>query len=95
MSTTDSDNPLPSRFADGIANIGFSGGVVRIDFAELSAVARDEHGQATLERTLRVVMTLEGFLAAHQTMQQLVEQLAAKGKLAIAPRLRAKPGQDG
>lgn len=92
MSTPDPS--LPSRFVDGVANVGFSGGVVRIDFAELSASNRDDQGQPALERTLRVVMTLEGFLAAHQTMQRFVEQLAAKGKVALAPRARGSTGSE-
>jgi hypothetical protein len=85
---------VPSVFVDGVANIGFSGGVVRIDFAELSPTA-GEGKETRLERKLRVITTLEGFLAAHQTMQRLVEQLAAQGKLAIAPaRPQAEPSEE-
>lgn len=75
---------IPSVFVDRVANIGFSGGVVRIDFAQVSTRVEAGKGQAPLERNLRVITTLEGLVAAHQTMSRLIEQLGAQGKLAIA-----------
>ena len=75
---------IPSVFVDRVANIGFSGGVVRIDFAQVSTQVEAGGGPAPLERNLRVITTLEGLVAAHQTMSRLIEQLGAQGKLAIA-----------
>lgn len=88
---------VPEQFVDGVANIGLSNGVVRIDFAHLSATARDANGQPSLERNLRVVTSVEGFVATYQTMQRMVERLAKQGKLAMAPgpRLRTSPDEGG
>lgn len=78
--------PVPELFIDGIAHAALQGGVVRLDFAHLSAATRRDDGQPALERNLRVICSVEGFVATYQTMQRLLEQLAAQGKVAVAPR---------
>ncbi|WP_437972148.1 hypothetical protein WMF04_23900 [Sorangium sp. So ce260] len=83
--TVEPTSLVPEHFFDGIANISLTGGVVRIDLAHLSATARDEEGQPRLERNVRLITSIEGFVAAYQTMQRMVEKLAAQGKLAVAP----------
>jgi hypothetical protein len=94
--TVEPPHPVPEHFVDGVAHIGFTGGVVRIDLAHLSAHATDEQGQPALERNVRLITSLEGFVATYQTMQRMIERLASQGKIALAPgpRLRAaaKPG---
>lgn len=95
--TVEPGRPVPEHFFDGVSNIGLTGGVVRIDLAHLSASARDEQGQPLLERNVRLITSLEGFIATYQTMQRMVERLAAQGKLALAPgpRLRKDPEGPG
>jgi hypothetical protein len=84
---------VPEHFVDGVAHIGLSGGVVRIDFAHLASPSSADAGAQRLERNVRLVASLEGFLATYQTMQRMVERLASQGKLALAPgpRLRDSP----
>jgi hypothetical protein len=84
---------VPEHFVDGVAHIGLSGGVVRIDFAHLASASATEPGSQRLERNVRLVASLEGFIATYQTMQRMVERLASQGKLALAPgpRLRDNP----
>jgi hypothetical protein len=84
--------PVPEHFFDGVVNVSLTGGVVRIDLAHLSAVARDDQGNPLLERNVRLITSLEGFVAAYQTMQRMVERLAAQGKLALAPGVRPRGG---
>lgn len=88
-------HPVPEHFVDGVANIGLTGGVVRIDLAHLSAHARDDQGQPLLERNVRLITSLEGFVATYQTMQRMVERLAAQGKVALAPGPRLRAGGEG
>ena len=63
-------------FADGIGRIDFAAGVVRFD---LVSVEPGEGGQSRLEPRQRVMMPLEGFLAAINTMGSLVNKLVEAG----------------
>ncbi len=66
-------------FADGIGQIHFAGGMVRFDFVTLQP---QEEGQApTPEANFRVIMPPQGFLAAFNSMQQLIDKLVEAGVL--------------
>ena len=66
-------------FADGIGQIHFAGAMVRYDFVSLQP---SEDGKApTPETTLRVVMPPQGFLAAFNSMQQMIDKLLDAGIL--------------
>ena len=71
---------VPEYFVDGVAHIGVAGGVVRIDFAHLAARV---DGPDQLEHNVRIVASVEGFVATYRTMQRMVERLAALGKIAV------------
>ncbi|MBO5762742.1 MAG: hypothetical protein J6R85_02635 [Lentisphaeria bacterium] len=66
-------------FADGIGQIHFAGNMVRFDFVTLQPA---EDGQApTPESNVRVIMPPQGFLAAYNSMQQLIDKLLEAGVL--------------
>ena len=66
-------------FADGIGQIHFAGGMVRFDFVTLQP---QEEGQApTTEAKYRIIMPPQGFLAAFDSMQQLIDKLVEAGVL--------------
>jgi hypothetical protein len=66
-------------FADGIGQIHFAGGMVRFDLVTLQP---QEEGKAPIpEPTLRLIMPPQGFLAAFDSMQQLINKLVDAGML--------------
>ena len=65
-------------YADGIGQIHFAGGMVRFDFMTL----QPQDGQDPKpEMTERVIMPPQGFLAAFNSMQQLIDKLVEAGVL--------------
>ena len=80
-------------FADGIGQIHFAGGMVRYDFVTLQP---EENGKApTAESALRVIMPPQGFLAAFNSMQQLVDKLLEAGILQKNEAAPATPAAKG
>lgn len=75
------DHAIPELFADGVLDVGFGNGMVRIDLFSLSAVRRDAAGQPLPALRQRVVMSLPGFLSALQTMEGMRRQLEQAGVL--------------
>ena len=66
-------------FADGIGQIHFAGGMVRYDFVTLQP---EESGKAPIHQSnVRVIMPPQGFLAAFNSMQQLIDKLVEAGVL--------------
>ncbi len=66
-------------YADGIGQIHFVGGMVRFDFVTLQP---GEDGQAPVPSPgVRIIMPPQGFLAAYNSMQQLIGKLADAGVL--------------
>lgn len=78
------DSEIPELYADGIFDIGFGSGMVRIDFFSLSAVRKDENGQPLPAVRQRVVMSLQGFLNGLATMDGMRQRLEAAGVLVPA-----------
>jgi hypothetical protein len=66
-------------YADGIGQIHFAGNMVRFDYVTLQPGADGE--APTPESNIRVIMPPQGFLAALNSMQQLVEKLVEAGVL--------------
>ena len=66
-------------FADGIGQIHFAGGMVRFDLVTLQPA---EEGKAPVpESHTRLIMPPQGFLAAFNSMQQLIDNLVEAGVL--------------
>ncbi len=64
-------------YADGIGQAHFAGGMVRLDFVTLQP---EESGKAPVpESNVRLIMPPQGFLAAFNSMQQLIDKLVEAG----------------
>ena len=66
-------------YADGIGQIHFAGNMVRYDFVTLQP---EEDGKApAAQSNVRIIMPPQGFLAAFNSMQQLIDKLVEAGVL--------------
>ncbi|MGN7612425.1 hypothetical protein ACQZV8_10105 [Magnetococcales bacterium HHB-1] len=68
-------------YMDGIGEIGFQGGMVRMNLVNLSATQKDEQGNPTLESNQQVVTSLRGFLISLNSMQEMADKLLEAGVL--------------
>ena len=78
------------RFVDGVAQIGFGAGMVRIDLGTLSADKVDEKGEPLLEPRERLVMRPEAFLQMLITFDHMAKRLVDAKVISPPP---AAPGQ--
>ena len=73
-------------YADGIGQIHFAGGMVRYDFVTLQP---KEDGAAPESKSgIRIIMPPQGFLAAFNSMQQLIDKLLDAGVLQKNPNAK-------
>lgn len=70
---------IPEIFADGVGEVGFGGGMVRIDLVSLSVTDNDADGNPKREVRQRLVMTPQGFLETYASMQGMLEKLVELG----------------
>jgi hypothetical protein len=76
-------------FADGISRIRVVNGTVRLEFvSSIEGVG----GKTALEPQVRVVMSVKGFAAASQTIQQAMTALVGSGAVVTQPA-RAPAGR--
>ncbi|CAO3439752.1 hypothetical protein [Azospirillum doebereinerae] len=75
------DDRIPELYADGVLDIGFGNGMVRIDLFSLSPLRKDENGQPLPAIRQRVVMSLQGFLSSLGAMDGMRQRLEAAGVL--------------
>lgn len=75
------DDRIPELYADGVFDIGFGNGMVRIDLFSLSALRKDANGQPLPAIRQRVVMSLPGFLASLSALEGMRQRLEAAGVL--------------
>ena len=66
-------------FADGLGQIHFAGGMVRFDFATIQP--QEEGKEPVSVPHTRIIMPPQGFLAAFNSMQQLIDKLVEAGVL--------------
>ncbi len=78
------------RFVDGVAQIGFGAGMVRIDLGTLSSEKVDEKGEPLLEPRERLVMRPEAFLQMLITFDHMAKRLVDAKVISQPP---AAPGQ--
>ena len=64
-------------FADGMGQIHFVGGMVRMDFMTLQP--GEDGGEAKQRKNFRLIMPAQGFIGAFNSMQQLLDKLVAAG----------------
>lgn len=84
------DDRIPELYADGVFDIGFGNGMVRIDLFSLSALRKDANGQPLPAIRQRVVMSLPGFLASLSALEGMRQRLEAAGVL--PPNSGSVPG---
>ncbi|PWC40881.1 hypothetical protein [Azospirillum sp. TSO35-2] len=75
------DDRIPELYADGVFDIGFGNGMVRIDLYSLSALRKDEGGQPLPAIRQRLVMSLPGFLASLAALDGMRQRLEDAGVL--------------
>ncbi|MDP2847391.1 MAG: hypothetical protein Q8O35_04280 [Humidesulfovibrio sp.] len=78
------------RFIDGVTQIGFGAGMVRIDLGTLSTDKKDESGEPALETRERLVMRPEAFLQMLIAFDHMAKRLADAN---ILPQNPAAQGQ--
>ncbi len=66
-------------FADGIDQIHFAGGMVRLDLMTLQPA--EEGKNPVPESNTRIIMPPQGFLSTFNSMQQLINKLVEAGVL--------------
>ena len=64
-------------YADGIGQIHMIANMVRYDFFTLQPA--EEGKQPTPESSVRLIMPIQGFLSAFNTMQQMFDKLVESG----------------
>ena len=74
---------IQETFIDGVQEIGFGRGLIRMNLASLSATERDDKNNPTLETRHRLLMTPEGFLNLFGAMENMAKQLADANVLKI------------
>lgn len=73
------DAPHQEIFADGILEIGFNNGTVRVDLYSYSVSERDADGNPVKEFRQRIVLPPQGFLESFGTMQEMFKRLEGAG----------------
>ena len=72
---------IPEIFFDGVSEIGFGGGVVRIEFATIEPGKKGADGKPAKTPRQRVIMTPQGVLETYAAMQGIVNKLVELGVL--------------
>ena len=68
---------LKEIFADGVGQIHFVGGMIRLDFVTLEPGENDDTPSS--KEAFRLIMPQQGFLQAFNSMRQLLDQLVEAG----------------
>ena len=71
----------PEIYSEGVGEIGFNAGMVRLNMMGLSATDKDENGNPKPESREQVIMSLRGFLISLQAMQNMADKLVEAGVL--------------
>ncbi|MCW2282727.1 hypothetical protein M2323_000492 [Rhodoblastus acidophilus] len=68
-------------FVDRLVDIAVTGGVVRLDFANLSPAQKRDDGQPALVFSQRVVLPIEAFVELGDTVAKMISIMVEKGTL--------------
>ena len=79
-------NEKKEIYADGIGQIHFAGGMVRYDFVTLQP--KEDGAAPESKSSIRIIMPPQGFLAAFNSMQQLIDKLLDAGVLQKNPNAK-------
>ncbi|MEO5339973.1 MAG: hypothetical protein H7837_05550 [Magnetococcus sp. MYC-9] len=72
---------VPESYVEGIGDISFNLGMVRMNLVSLSHTERDGSGNPVPEVRQHVVMSLRGFLVSLAAMQNMADKLVEAGVL--------------
>ena len=85
-------------FADGIANLSITAGVVRIDFHGVRARGQQADGsvagEAERDIHLSVNLPLPGFVGAINLLQRVINELVQRGIVSAGPAPEPTPPPD-
>ena len=77
-------------FADGITNVTFTGGMVRIDLASVPAGPPEGKEPPPLEIHDRIVLTPQAFLRSMRLLDDIMKKMAAAGVYNAVPAQEQK-----
>ncbi len=72
---------IPEQYIEGIGDISFNLGMVRMNLVGLSHTERDDKGNPVPEVRQHMVMSLRGFLVSLAAMQNMADKLVDAGVL--------------
>ncbi|MBF0177911.1 MAG: hypothetical protein HQL63_13845 [Magnetococcales bacterium] len=72
---------VPESYIEGIGDISFNLGMVRMNLVGLSHTEKDDSGNPVPETRQHLVMSLRGFLVSLAAMQNMSEKLVEAGVL--------------
>lgn len=79
-------NAEDDLYIDGLAGIGFMGGMIRCELATLSLTEKDDEGRPALEPYNTLVMNPQGFLQVYGMMTNLISKLEESGVVTRNPQ---------
>ena len=82
-------------FADGVANVTMTSGVLRIDFDRVAAGRADGGEPPPREPALRLLMPLEGFVQAMATLERVIAEMERRGLVRRQPAGGTAPTAPG
>lgn len=88
-----SQGPQPELFVDGLLDVSFARGIVRVDLYSLSASEKLPSGQPRPEQRQRLVMSVPSFMELVSALQQASQSLREKGAFAV-PAAAAAPAPE-
>jgi len=72
---------MEQKYCDGVEEISITSGIVRVDFYNYTAGAKDKDGRPPRELSHRVLLSPEAFVQTFTAFEQVVKQLQEKGLL--------------
>ncbi|MBF0182455.1 MAG: hypothetical protein HQM03_20760 [Magnetococcales bacterium] len=72
---------IPESYIEGIGDISFHLGMVRMNLVSLSHTEKDDKGNPLPETRQHLVMSLRGFLLSLGAMQSMADKLTEAGVL--------------
>ncbi|MBF0110193.1 MAG: hypothetical protein HQL76_13565 [Magnetococcales bacterium] len=72
---------IPEVFVEGIGEMSFNLGMVRMNLVGLSQTDKDDKGNPVPENRQQVIMSLRGFLVSLAAMQNMADKLTEAGVL--------------
>lgn len=72
-------------FADGVVGCGQLMGMIRIDLFTLSATEKDQNGAPAPQICQRIIMSVDGFLASLQTLDDMRRRVLQREAVSAPP----------